>query len=472
MKNYFIFLITLIILISGCNRPVGSNFVTEPANPYDWRLEFNGPIWTSPNLIDLNRDGNLDVLFIVGGPTMETVCDQARIFAVDSRNGVPLKGWNGKPVSSCYSAPASADLNGDGFNEVFLAGITLQGKTNYIYGWDWKGKPLPGWPINSTAMMEASPSIGRLKDSGLQVVVGDFNHFLHAYDVNGKELTGWPVELNHATHAPASIGDLNNDGKNEVVVLTDYSTLYVINADGSIAWKKQLIPDTILGIFAQPALADINNDGFLEVIVGDMGTCNDKRCDGKIYVWYWDGKPLNGWPFTSTSSFSSGPTIGDFNNDGKIDIVTTSINDHLSSTKEGYLYALNANGTLITKIKAPTYIENQPVLADVDGDNLIEAIFGCNDGYVYAFRFDGSVPDGWPKYIGHSVINTPAVGRDPSGKIMYVVAASEETWAGGAISVVKSWPISKQRYNKAPWPLFGHDAKHSGFYSQPLAFID
>src|SRR5207247_10468931 len=40
--------------------------------------------------------------------------------------------------------------------------------------------------------------------------------------------------------------------------------------------------------------------------------------------------------------------------------------------------------------------ESSPLLADLDGDNRNELVFGTSDGRVHALRPDGSALPGWP----------------------------------------------------------------------------
>jgi hypothetical protein len=51
-----------------------------------------------------------------------------------------------------------------------------------------------------------------------------------------------------------------------------------------------------------------------------------------------------------------------------------------------------------------------PIVADVDGDGLPEAIVGDGNGTLFAFHRDGSEPAGWPKHLAGWVLAAPAAG--------------------------------------------------------------
>ncbi|HII07119.1 MAG TPA: VCBS repeat-containing protein, partial [Methanotrichaceae archaeon] len=74
-------------------------------------------------------------------------------------------------------------------------------------------------------------------------------------------------------------------------------------------------------IWSSPALADIDDDGELEIVVGTN--------EGKLYVFNQDGSRVAGFPTTAEDSICSSPAIADLNGDGSLDIVVGSDDDRL-----------------------------------------------------------------------------------------------------------------------------------------------
>jgi hypothetical protein len=75
-------------------------------------------------------------------------------------------------------------------------------------------------------------------------------------------------------------------------------------------------------------VADINSDGYLDIIVGSQ--------DMFLYAWNKDGTLVNGWPQRASEEIDSSPAVADFDSDGKIEIAVGTGN---------FIYAWDLNGT-------------------------------------------------------------------------------------------------------------------------------
>ena len=126
-------------------------------------------IWSSPSIIDLDRDGKLDI--VVG--TGENWPNKGyQLFAVD-RNGNALPGWSNVAMPGpTMGSPAIADLDGDGRLDVVEQ--SGDGSISYVAanGVRWKS-----WCNRSAnqacqpVALDGQPSIGDINGDGVQDVV-------------------------------------------------------------------------------------------------------------------------------------------------------------------------------------------------------------------------------------------------------------------------------------------------------------
>jgi subtilisin family serine protease len=196
-------------------RPDGSllnaNFpVLIADNSLDLRLAAQTP----RNLVaDLRGDGHKEFL-VQEAPSPTTFA-----LSLFSQDGTRL-GWNAPVFDGFPTATALADLDHNGKLETILA----------LY---------PG--------------------TGLDAI-------LHVLQPDGTERPGWPQRLNYALWQTAvAVGDLDRNGTEEIVVATNYY-LYVFEPDGSSfspSWPQY-------GEFGKVVLADVNGDGYPEIITTRM----------------------------------------------------------------------------------------------------------------------------------------------------------------------------------------------------------
>jgi hypothetical protein len=106
-----------------------------------------------------------------------------------------------------------------------------------------------------------------------------------------------------------------------------------------------------------------------------------------------------------------------------------------------------------------------PALADVDGDGVADAINGSGAYLVRAYRADGSVPPGFPKFTHGWHIASPTAGDvDGDGKIELVATTRE-----GKLFV---WDTPAPATAAAlPWAGYGRDRRHTKNTTSPVANV-
>ncbi len=108
-----------------------------------------------------------------------------------------------------------------------------------------------------------------------------------------------------------------------------------------------------------------------------------------LYVYDSNGSPLSGFPIYLGGTVTMGPIIADMNNDGQNEIV-------ISERVNGYLKIINSDGSFMLDMTVGEQIRSELTVADLNGDNNLEIIFGTMSKYVHAIQIDGSELSGFP----------------------------------------------------------------------------
>lgn len=151
-----------------------------PAGGYVWVFHNNGAVaagfprhlsnqvvWSSPSVVDLNRDGHLD---IVVGSGLNWPNRGQQLFAID-RFGNNLPGWPVGMPDATMASPAIADLDGDGRWDV--AEQTADGSINYVGadGARWKSWCNRDFGPCQPLGIGGGVSVGDVNGDGVQDVV-------------------------------------------------------------------------------------------------------------------------------------------------------------------------------------------------------------------------------------------------------------------------------------------------------------
>ena len=156
------------------------------------------------------------------------------------------------------------------------------------------------------------------------------------------------------------VRDVNGDGKLDLVICDESAnTISVLLGNGDGTFQAHVDYTTGAGTSPESMrLGDFNGDGKLDVVTANAGTSN-------LSVLLNQGNGTFGAPTTfGTDSHPTSIAVGDLNGDGKQDVVTANIDTSSVSVLMG-----NGNGTFQTAVSYPCGSTPETVvLADLNGD--------------------------------------------------------------------------------------------------------
>lgn len=207
--------------------------------------------------------------------------------------------------------------------------------------------------------------------------------------------------------------DLNNDGSLDYLVhyFTGFGShqidTYINNGAGVYTHTNAAIS---FGLAAATVMdvGDVNNDGYTDVAVIDVG-------DLKIY------KNNGAGAFTLHNTVSvntTGTRFADVNNDGKLDVVTY---NNAGATSQAVL--LNDGNGNFMKVSSTLRQASEAAVADMNGDGSLDLVLtDGNASYVYINSGTGAFVQSFTNSVG-ATTTSPIVGDfNHDGKIDYAVS--------------------------------------------------
>jgi len=256
-------------------------------------------------------------------PTTDAFADRV-VTAAEAYHDLALaqQGWGtGDRSEFTYSPPVIADVDDDGTMEIVLAGdhehsndTTLQGVTLWLVNPDlsrpagWESPKDLGPPLDTGALgnnivpTQPSPTVANLRDEpGLEILVPAYDGLLYAFAADGTQLWTYAFGSGGSAYVGASeplVADLNGDGKPEVVFTTFSSGmprepdapahLVVLDAAGNELHKIEIFGR---GSMAAPAIADLEGDGDLELVISLKDSLGG--ASGGVQIWSLPGSADN-----------------------------------------------------------------------------------------------------------------------------------------------------------------------------------
>lgn len=341
------------------------------------------------------------------------------------------------------------------------------------------------------------------------------------YKPNGSMADGWPAyfsNLGHYVSSPA-IGDLDKDGVPEIVVTAQAwdsfnsctgdsvgFKLFVLRPDGSIIFSRPIEPPTIstfsgcgtsylnfsddLAYRMIPTLSDLDQDGYLDIIVG--GRAAQDNSSGNVNAFDRNGSMLPGFPVVIPNAredyrgWVGSFAVADMNNDNSKEIIFWIQTEDLRFK----LFIYNANGT--PHVLSPVIVTQPnvffdfagiperpipPVIGDVTGDGQLDLVtfHGSHGSFAYnppnppesietGFRYvsvidhAGILLPGWPVYQKATGLSLGDLDHDD---IPEIIGVSGDPLMPSSVFVFKGdgtflngWANQYPLHEAGEWPIF------------------
>ncbi|UCE05043.1 MAG: VCBS repeat-containing protein [bacterium] len=339
-------------------------------------------------------------------------------------------------------SPSLFDLDQDGDMEV-ITGST-SGK---LFAWqemdqDADGRAELFFELNCGAPISTVPVIGNWNshEDGNEIAIG-----LENGEVCLVRETGELIWSNKVSNAKIiGIAGFIDNTEIGLVVVDSQSNIFLVDENGEQAWQKSY---NGYGSLSYPAIGDVNRDTRLELII-----CSDQ---GYLIILDNTGNLLPSFNIVAIGSPLSNPTLADIDDDGFLDIVFTG---------GGKIFAYRYNGVSLTDfpitIEQGFEYESypDPILVDIDGNGKGEIIVGTKNNQLIAFDHQGHKMEGFPLSVSQLTVSSPTITNLIDKENFHLIARSQDDYCYVWQLDYEFNP------NQIYWGQFLRNAQHTGLY--------
>jgi hypothetical protein len=397
------------------------------------------------------------------------------------------------------SKPPIYDADGDGLEEAFMV------VDNWEPGWphrmlhalNYLGQEAPGFPVEIPRLREydyrCRPVLIDLDlDLIPEIVLARYQDSIPIiFTMNGEPYNNFHGQVDSFVEFYYAVGDLDRDGNDDLIASAAHK-VYAFDRHGNDlpGWPIQMRTggwgQYLTWPWGTPVLADIDNDGYLEVILSTYRYIGGSILfEGWLEVYRHDGSIQPGWPYHWENGLPiTCPVVGDLDQDGELEIIVVGADENKPWLIPPGMWVFNADGTISDgwPIELENAFEPNPIIGDLDGDGFPDILigvssihFGPGDSircHYWAYNKDGELLDGWPLELpAMSGWSSPCIGDfDKNGTANLLVSTSGQpvpSPPGNRIfgSFLYMYELGFPFDSSAtPWGQAGHDRWNTSNY--------
>lgn len=278
--------------------------------------------------------------------------------------------------------------------------------------------------------------------------------------------TGFPLPVGREVAGASAVGDMLGDGSRVATFGSEY--LYAVGPDGQELLDGDNNSQT-LGPLGGPAapndrftpsgvtMADLDSDGAMELIGSNWIT-------NEVWALNADGTSVPGWPRQMSARSWATPVVADLDDDGDLEVIVNNVGArtyvwHHDGT-DFFDGDNNAGSVGIFHYRpGENFNRSTPLVLDVDGDGTLEIVFGTHirnggDNFVYALKNDATNAPGWPKNLGpqgFSVGAMSAADLDANGSMEILFPCDNDS--------LYVWETDGSNFSNFPIPFLSEAGK-------------
>lgn len=440
-----------------------SAFLSGPADSIQvfpgWPLYETGSSERGGIFCNLDADPESEVVYSIG--------QKVHAWNID---GSPVSNWPVNVQLYPDGAPAFGDIDGDGAGEVVVStqssGTANDGR---LFAFHQDGSAVDGFPIVLNGGATKTPVLADLDGDGImEIIIEERNHpngYVGVYSGDGSAFPGWPATLDYIPGSAVAVGDITGDSVPEIIAESYYS-IFAFDIAGNVLPGFPFTPgnDRVFS-YSSPVLADLDMDGKREILAGDHSL---PEGNGKVHALRYDGTSLPGWPKTTSYWIYGPPSVADIDSDGSPDVA---IGDQvLSGSPVNKVYVWDSGGNNLPgwPVASLWSVNNQIIIADLDGDGMKELMWDDNTGGgdYHGYNHDGSVMEGWPLPVqGSTFFMNPFITDIDNDGILDISGGGTD-FSTGCHIYLWNGGIEYQADN-AELAVLQYNVRHDGVYQPP-----